>query len=82
MTDEMLPLRSRAIFLKMLNILTSFTLSPALCVVLAISSSTENGRLTPSLARSIFELFDLNRCTHTPSLTQFHPRGAVSPQPA
>jgi ABC-type multidrug transport system fused ATPase/permease subunit len=66
MTDEMRPLRSRAIFLKMMNMLTSFTLSPTLCVILAISSSTSFGRLTPSLARSIFDLFDLNKCGHAP----------------
>jgi hypothetical protein len=65
MTDEMRPLRSRAIFLKMMNLLTSFTLSPTLCVILAISSSTSFGRLTPSLARSIFDLFDLNKCDRT-----------------
>jgi hypothetical protein len=62
MTDEMQPLRSRAILLKMLNILTSFTLSPAMCVIIAISSASVNGKLTPSLSRSIFDLFDLNKC--------------------
>lgn len=73
MTDEMQPLRSRAIFLKMLNILTSFTLSPAMCVIIAISSASVNGRLTPSLSRSIFDLFDLNKCTPLPLQPPFPP---------
>jgi ABC-type multidrug transport system fused ATPase/permease subunit len=66
MTDEMRPLRLRAIRLKMLNIVTSFTLSPVICVVIAIWSGAVNGKLSPSLARSIFDVFDLNKCASNP----------------
>jgi hypothetical protein len=61
MTDEMLPLRSRAMRLKMLNLLTSFTLSPVICVLVTIWSAAVNGKLSASLARSIFDVFDLNK---------------------
>ncbi len=69
MTDEMQPLRSRAIRLKMLNIMTSFTLSPVICVVVAIWSGAVNGKLSSSLARSIFDVFDLNKCASIPPST-------------
>ena len=69
MTDEMQPLRSRAIRLKMLNIMTSFTLSPVICVVVAIWSGAVNGKLSPSLARSIFDVFDLNKYDSIPPST-------------
>ena len=59
MTDGMRPLRERAIKLKMLNILTSFTLSPLMGASIAITSAILNGQLNPTLSRSIFDVFDL-----------------------
>ncbi len=59
MTDDMRPLRERAIKLKMLNILTSFTLSPLMGASIAITSAILNGQLKPTLSRSIFDVFDL-----------------------
>jgi hypothetical protein len=61
MTHDMLPTRRRALVLKMLSIMTSFTLSPVFCAVIAIASARFNGGLSLRLSRSIFDLFDLNK---------------------
>ena len=61
MTDAMVPLRRRLIYLKMLNIGTSFIVSPLMSLVLLSTYAVKNGKLDSSFLFLVTSLFDITK---------------------
>ena len=61
MTDAMAPLRRKLIFLKMLNIGTSFLVSPFMTFVILTMYAVKNGRLNTGFLFLVTSLFDITK---------------------
>lgn len=61
MTDSMMPLRRKLIFLKVVNIGVSFIVSPFMALVLLSLYAGKNGKLDSNFTYSVQSLFDITK---------------------